>query len=178
MSEVTLVSKAGDKFTVKKEISQMSKLIAGMIENDPDGKEDIPVACSTRVLAAFTEYAMHYNYSKLETTIVAPLPSSDPKDWLQDEFEREFVVSKDQDFIMELLEASNLLDCPALFELCCAAVAAEFKEKEFDEIKKKYLLDDIEFTPEDEAEVLADHGWIITMSEERVKKLKQDMGGI
>lgn len=55
-------------------------------------------------------------------------------------------------------------------------VAADFKAKEFDEIKKQYGLQDVEYTPADEEEILKEFPWIIEESENRIKKLKQDNG--
>ena len=47
-----------------------------------------------------------------------------------------------------LLEAANFMDSNALFELCCAKIACEFRGKSFDDCKKQFGLDEEEYTPE------------------------------
>lgn len=51
-----------------------------------------------------------------------------------------------------MIEYSNFLNLPAIFELCCASVAAMFKGKSFENIKKDFGIDE-EYTPEDEEEL-------------------------
>ena len=178
MSKITLVSSTGDKIQVNKDICQMSNTLNNLCEENPDGTEDIPVPGSTNVLQAFVEYAEHYEFKKMETTIVAPLQSTDPEVWCQDEWERKFITSRNDDQIKEMLEFSNYLSCTALFELCVAFIAADYKKTEFDEFIKNNMMDEGDFTPEEEAELIADHKWILEQSEERIKKMKEDMGGI
>jgi len=70
----------------------------------------------------------------------------------------------------------NFINCPALFELCCAVIGAEFKGKDFEEIKKQYGLDDVEYTPEDEEEIMKEYPWIMEETEARIKKLREENG--
>ena len=70
----------------------------------------------------------------------------------------------------------NFINCPALFELCCAVIAADFKGKDFEEIKKQYGLDDVEYTPEDEEEIMKEYPWIMEETEARIKKLREENG--
>jgi hypothetical protein len=55
-------------------------------------------------------------------------------------------------------------------------VAADFKAKEFEEIKKEYGLYDVEYTPADEEEIMKEHPWILEESEARIRKLKAESG--
>ena len=55
------------------------------------------------------------------------------------------------------MQAANFLNIPALFELCCAIIASEFKGKNFDDVKSKFKLDDVVYTPEDEEKMKAEH---------------------
>lgn len=52
-----------------------------------------------------------------------------------------------------MIEHSNFLDIPALFELSCAAIGAMFKGKNFEQVKKDFGLEDETFTPEEEEEL-------------------------
>jgi hypothetical protein len=55
-------------------------------------------------------------------------------------------------------------------------VAAEFKAKEFEDIKKEYGLYDVEYTPADEEEIMKEHPWILEESENRIKRLREENG--
>ena len=105
---------------------------------------------STDHLKIFIAYCEHYNFSKKQTTIICPLISCQPEEFIKDEWERAFITKYDQNTVINLLEAANYLNCPALFELCCAVVAAYFKGKDLEELKKEHELYDLEYTPEDE----------------------------
>ena len=74
--------------------------------------------------------------------------------------------------LIDMIQATNFMNIPAMFELCCAKVAAEYKGKDFNEIKKKYGLDDVEFTAADEEEILKQYPWIVKETEEKIAKMK------
>jgi hypothetical protein len=63
------------------------------------------------------------------------------------DLEREFMRKFDLEKTIKLLEAANFMDIPALFELCCASIACEFRGKSFDDVKKQFGLDEAEYTP-------------------------------
>lgn len=54
----------------------------------------------------------------------------------KDTWESDFIKKFNQDAVIDLLMAVNYMNVPAIYELCCATIAAEFKGKSFDEIKK------------------------------------------
>ena len=89
---VQLVSKQGIKFEVPSAIGKMSELIQNVIENDPDATEEIPLAINTEPLKCVLDYCAHYNYQKEKTTIVSPLVSCKPEDFITDEWERKFIT--------------------------------------------------------------------------------------
>ena len=174
---ITLVSKDGEKFTVSRAIGNMSNLIKNATEDNPDSNEDLELTeIASPQLKAFIDYATHFDFAKETTDIVAPLVSTKPEEFIKDEWERKFISQFDKDFILDLLEAMNFLDSKALFELCCATIAADFKGKEFEEIKKQYGLDDVEYTPEDEEEIMREYPWIMEETEARIKKLREENG--
>ncbi len=61
-----------------------------------------------------------------------------------------------------------------MLELCFARVASEFKGKDFNDVKRKFGLDDCHFTPEEEEKIKKEHPWIITETEEKIKKLTKN----
>ena len=58
-----------------------------------------------------------------------------------------------------MIEVTNFLNISAIFELCCASMAAQFKGKSFENIKKEFGIDD-EYTPEDDEELQRKFPWI------------------
>lgn len=47
-------------------------------------------------------------------------------------------------------------------------IAAEFKGRDFDDVKKRFGLDEVTFSPEDEEQIKKDFPWLITETEEKV----------
>ena len=69
-----------------------------------------------------------------------PLVSKDPNVYITDAWERNFITALNLDDTCELLQAANYFNIPAIFELCCASIAAFFKGKDFDKIKGDFGL--------------------------------------
>ena len=53
-------------------------------------------------------------------------------------------------------------------------IASELKGKDFNEMKRRYGLDDVNYTPAEEEEILKQYPWILAETEEKIKKLKLD----
>ena len=53
----------------------------------------------------------------------------------------------------------------AILSFSNAVVASDFKGKDFEELKKEYGLYDVEYTPEDEEEIMKEYPWISEESE-------------
>ena len=88
------------------------------------------------------------------------MPSKNPSEFISDPQEVAFITQFSEDQLIELLSATNFMYVPALFELCCAMIAAELKGKDFNQMKKKYGLENVEFTPADEEDILKKFPWI------------------
>ena len=101
-----------------------------------------------------------------------------PSEFIKDEWERSFVESFTEDQLVDLLQAANYLNIPALFELCCAKIASEYKGKSFDDIRTKYGLEDVEFTQADEEEILKQYPWIVRETQEKIDAMKQNANGV
>ena len=89
-----------------------------------------------------------------------PLPSKNPAEFIKDKKELAFIEKFNENDLIDLISATNFMHVPALFELCCAMIAAELKGRDFNQMKKKYGLDDVEYTPADEEEILRQFPWI------------------
>ena len=90
-----------------------------------------------------------------------------------DPWEADFIGRYDIEGKLELLKAVNYLEIPAIFELCCAAVAVEFRGKSFDQVKKDFNLEGVTYTPEDDDRLIKNYPWIL---DETHKKTQQLLG--
>ena len=173
---ISIKTKDGDTVQVTKEIRNMAKLIDEALtqDEDEDNAEVTLADVETADLKLIIEYCDHFKFAKTETEIKKPLISKDPKIYITDEYEREFVGKLSFDTICGLYSAVNVLNVPPLFELLAATIAAFFKGKTFEDLKKEFALpDDLQFTPEDEKQILAENAWIEAQAKEKVEKLKQ-----
>ena len=149
--KLTLISKEGESFEVNPQIQNMSILIQQLLEDSDDYSEPVPLpSVSSQHLRVIIDYCQLHNFSKAQTDIVHPLPSTQPNEFIRDAREREFILQFSEDQLIDLIAATNFMNVPALFELCCAMIASSLKGKDFNQIKKKYGLEDVEFTPADE----------------------------
>ena len=174
---VSLVSKEGEKFQVSTEIKNMSQLINDILEDNGEEAqcEDIPLTqVSSKFLNVIIEYCTHYDFKKTKTDIIAPLVSKVPKEFIKDPWEVQFIMQFTEDELIDLIQAANYMNIPAIFELACAMIASELKGKDFNEMKRRYGLDDVNYTPAEEEEILKQYPWILAETEEKIKKLKLD----
>jgi len=121
------------------------------------------------------EYCKHFNFTKTATDIEKPLISKDPKVFIKDDWEREFIEKLDLDAKCELLMAANYFNISAIFELCCATIAAFFKGKDFDKIKGDFGLQDVTYTPEDEEKLKAEYPWIQEQAEKKIAEIQAEI---
>ena len=144
-------------------------------DSNDDYSEPVPLpAVPSRYLTKIIAFCELHNFSKSQTDLVFPLPSKNPSEFISDERELQFISQFNEDELIELLAASNFMHVPALFELCCAMIAAELKGKDFNQMKKKYGLENVNFTPADEEDILRQFPWIQAEAEEKIAKLKID----
>ena len=131
----------GKNVEVSQEMRAMSKLVEESLLDNADEKVDIEAnTVNEKEMKLIKEYVEHHKFAKKETDIDHPLVSKDPKVYIKDDFDREFITKLDLDAQAELLMAANFFDIPALFELCCASIASFFKGKDFDKIKGDFGL--------------------------------------
>ena len=77
-----------------------------------------------------------------------------PKEFIKDPWELNFISKFNEDELIDLIQAANYMNVPTIFELSCAMIAAELKGKDFNEMKRRYNLDDVDYTPAEEEEIL------------------------
>jgi len=71
--------------------------------------------------------------------------------------------------------AANYFNISAIFELCCAAIAALFKGEDFDKIKGDFGLQDVIYTPEDEENLKAEYPWIQEQAEKKIAEIQAEI---
>ena len=155
----------------------MSKLIMDLLDDGEEEalEEDIPLAqVSTKYLELIIEYCQHYNFKKTKTDIIAPLVSKVPKEFIKDPWELQFIAKFSEDELIDLIQAANYMNIPTIFELSCAMIASELKGKDFNEMKRRYGLDEVDYMPAEEEEILKQYPWILAETQEKIKTLRLD----
>ena len=92
----------------------------------------MPLDIPSESLRDIIAYCEHFNFEKVKSDIPTPLPSNNLEQVLTDPFEVRFITKYDIDGWINLINYSNFLDIPPIFELACAAIGAHFKGKNFD----------------------------------------------
>jgi len=173
---LTLTTKDGKEVSVTQDIRTMSKLVdEALLDN---ASEQASIVCgdvNEQELKMIIDYCTHYSFNKTKTDIEHPLPSKDPKVFIKDEWEREFMDKLDLDAKCELLMAANYFDIPAIFELCCACIASFFKGKDFEKIKADFGLQDVTYTPEDEEKLKQEYPWIMEQAEKKIAEIQAEI---
>ena len=136
-------------------ITAMSKLLANAYEGREDEEDEdtltVPLGkVNSKMLTLVLDYCKHHKYAKIKTDLDYPLPPGKTLDFLKDPWEREFVEKLELEDVIKLLEAANYMDLAALFEMCCAVIASQFRGKSFDECKKTFGLEDVQYGPAEE----------------------------
>ncbi len=67
-------------------------------------------------------------------------------------------IDLDQEILFELINAANFLEIKSLIELGCAKVASSIKKRSIPEIRRYLNIED-SFTPEEEAQIMAENKW-------------------
>ena len=150
----------------------MSILLKDMLEEKDDiYAEEIELPTITsEMMQLVIQYCAHFDYVK-DPYIEYPLKSNVLSQVLEDRWEADFVTSLSQEKVISLLQAANYLNIPALFEVCCARIAADFRGKSFDSVKKDYALESVNYTPEDEEQMIKEFGWILNEAHKKVEQL-------
>ncbi len=133
---------------------KMSILLKDMFEDQEDAdlqEIDLPTITGD-VFLLIKYYCEHFNFQpKKENPIIEyPLKSNNISQILTDPWEAGFITALEFDQVLQLMLAANYLNIPQLFELTCAKIALEFRGKNFDQVKKEYGLENVNYTAEDD----------------------------
>ena len=128
----------------------MSRLVDQALLDNASESVDLPMAgVKEEYLKMIVEYCEHYKFDKTSSDIKRPLESKTIEGNIKNEWDRAFIQKLDRDQKTELLSAANSIECDTIFELCCAALATEFKYAEWDKLKSEFSLAEVDYKPED-----------------------------
>ena len=162
----------------KVEVTQDFKAMSRLIENalaDNDAAESVDVTLPGVELAQLKliiEYAEHHSHSKAKSDICRPLKTKVAETSIPDAWEREWIAKiTDRNAKTALLLASNKIECDALFGLCAASLALEFKYADWNGVRSKFGLDSVEYLPEEPCKLAAEAGWVFGPAEKKIQEL-------
>jgi len=154
-SNVTILSKEGDSFTITRQQAELSELLKPFIA-EGSGDEPVPVPdVSSKVIKYIIQFMENYVADPMKD-IEKPLKSTIMKEVVQ-EWYAEFVEGADKD-MFELILGANFMDIKPLLELTCAYTASKIKGKSPEEIRKIFDVTN-DFTPEEEAQIREENKW-------------------
>ena len=141
---------------VDKEIACKSILVKGIVEDNPDADDIIPLpSVKKSTLDKIIEYCTYIN-STAPPEIEKPLRSNNLADVVPEWYAN--FVNLEQEVLFELIMAANFMDIKSLLELTCAKVASLIKGKTIPEIRKYFNIEN-DFTPEEEAQIMDENRW-------------------
>ena len=148
----------------------MSIFLKDMLEEKDDiFTEEIWLpTVSSEMFGYVKDYCQHFDYQK-DPFIEYPLKSNNLAEVLEDRWEADFITSLSLENVLSLLQAANYLNIPALFEVCCARIGAEFRGKNFDQVKKNFGIEGVNYTPEDDDQLLKEYSWILNEAHKKVE---------
>ena len=126
------------RIKVNRKITKMSQLLNDAADDVEFEENEPEIPCymvhSTQ-LHQIVAYCELFNYQKDIDSIPIPLPEHERNkgNWIKHQGEREFIETMTLEEICELLQAANYMNIPALFELCCASIASNFKGMDFEQ---------------------------------------------
>uniref|UniRef100_A0A7S3MZK2 SKP1-like protein n=1 Tax=Strombidium inclinatum TaxID=197538 RepID=A0A7S3MZK2_9SPIT len=146
----------GEEVEVDREIACKSVLIKGIVEDNADADDAIPLpSVKKATLDKIIEYCTHI-HSNAPPEIEKPLRSSNLGDVVNEWYAN--FVNLEQEVLFELIMAANFMDIKSLLELACAKVASLIKGKTIPEIRRFFNIEN-DFTPEEEAQIMDENKW-------------------
>eukprot|EP00347_Sterkiella_histriomuscorum_P016843 403351640 len=117
---------------------QMSKTLAAIDERDEDERRIVNLKdFHSQVLIKVAQYCKQCEYSKTESILQYPLASRLIQDHIQ-QIEYDYILPHLDNFddLLRILKLAKHLQIEALYELCCASIAAFFRNRTYEDVKK------------------------------------------
>ena len=168
---IKLQTADGQEILAPRKLFERSVTIKGMMDDNPDGDEAIPLPEITKAtLDKVIEYLKHIESGQAPPEIEKPLRSSDLRD-VTTEFYANF-IDHEHDVVEDIILAANYLDIKDLLALGCAKLGSIIRGLTVPEFRKKFgIVND--FTPAEEAEPF-DEAKIAELSEAYEKQQQEE----
>ncbi|KAG2302030.1 hypothetical protein Bca4012_060359 [Brassica carinata] len=148
--KITLTSSDGHTFTVDEAVAREFEIVGHMLEDGCTGS-NIPITTvDGKILAKVIEYCTkHVQAGNVEG-------NEEAKKNLE-EFDKK-VVDEDMDTVFALILAANYLNVKGLLDIACQKVADRIKDKQPEEVRKIFNVEN-DFSPEEEEAVRKENAW-------------------
>ena len=137
--------------------TKMSLLLRDLLDDVPADANDVEMPVQVirgevlQVIVNYFETRCKIPPRELER----PLPQSLYE--VIDQIDADFIRPLNDAMVMEIVVGAGFLNCPSLRDLCCARLAEWVKERNVEEIRRMFGLEN-DFTPEEEAKLRKEHG--------------------
>lgn len=148
--KITLKSSDGEAFEVDEAVALKSETIKHMVEEGSTSSGFPLPNVTSKILAKVLEYCK--KHVEAEANPDGKPTEDELKDWDAD------FVKVDQVMLFELIMAANYLNIKSLLDLTCQAVADSIKDKQPEEIREIFHIEN-DYTPEEEDEVRKANQW-------------------
>lgn len=126
VSNINIITRTKD-FTISKDVAKLSVLLKTCIDNDQTCNE-LKLDIDSDIFEYVIEY-LELAHKNTPSEIPKPIKDLSLRGYLQD-WEYDYIVKLEAErMIKKVLDMTNYLDIPCLFELLCAKVASVIKHK-------------------------------------------------
>lgn len=157
MKKVFIESKTGEKYEVSLESVKLSVLISDILEDSNESENIIPLSFENYIIVKIIEYLDHFitDPHDSESLTNGEKISSDLSKYINEWYLN--FIDVDIDFLGNLLHAADFLHIEPLIELCCLKFAHVLKEKDINQLKEMFIVD--ELSEEEKNEFVQAHEW-------------------
>lgn len=152
---IILVSSDDVKFEVEKSVAMMAITIKNMLQDVPEGDNEIPLPnVEGKVLEKILVWMRHYN----KNPIVIDEEKKDEKSIELNEFDTEFCKMDDK-LLFDSILSCNYLDLSQLLNVLCKKIAGEIRGKSVDQIRERFgIIND--FSEDEMKKIKEENAWV------------------
>lgn len=153
--KITLKSSDGEAFDVEKNVALEFEPVKGFLEDNSEEADDEAIVVPLlKVSAVVLSKLISYVKQRLE---LSANPDPTRKELIK-AFDDQFTTRLSNDMVQELILAANYLGVKYLLDTLCQVTADRIKNKSVEYVRELFGIPN-DFTPEEEAEMRAQHEW-------------------
>ncbi|KAI1128298.1 s-phase kinase-associated protein 1 [Nemania abortiva] len=161
---ITLIANDGVEVQASIQAVKQSITLRHMLEDLLEIGTDMPVPIpevNGETLKKCIEWCEHHRKDPYAPTTKeeTPAPGSRTKLTEVPEWDKDFFKFDDSELLLALLSAANYLDIPLLLQYAVSATALKILDKSTEEMRKFFNIQ-TDFSPEEEAKIRKENGWI------------------